>query len=283
MMTITLTGRTVRLANAVILSAALALSGCAVAPTAQEMAVTQDECSRYRAPFTALSQERNARIANFAQIGAGVGAVVGQNVARNNNDNPLKGALLGALAGAALGATAGYLADLQKRATSTAGLQSAVNGDAARDLRETDRLTASMTALNQCRLSQIAQIEKSVRAGGDRAAATTTLRTIRAKVAVDNRVIDAVVGDLTRTRNLYIGALSQTGADTDTFVASIERYQPRVATPQRTALRVDQSQRPRTANPVANLGFAEKELSAGAVAHAQSIDAALADVNALLI
>ena len=115
MTTMTLTGRTVRLANAVILSAALAVTGCAVAPTMRELAATQDECSRYRAPFTTLSQERNAGIANFAKVGAGVGAVVGQNVARNNDNNPLKGGLLGALAGAALVATASYLVDLQKR------------------------------------------------------------------------------------------------------------------------------------------------------------------------
>ncbi|KQI70742.1 hypothetical protein AN191_16305 [Loktanella sp. 5RATIMAR09] len=276
-------GRSFKLANVAILSAALFISGCAVAPTAEELEATRDECSRFRTPFTTISDERKERIARFAQIGAGVGAVVGQAVARERDQNPIAGALVGALAGAAVGATGGYLSDLQKRSTSTAGLQRAVNGDASRDLRETDRLVTAMTSLNRCRLQQINQVERSVRAGGNRDAATAQIRLIRQKVDIDNRVINAVVGDLTRTRGLYIGALNQSGANTDNFVSSIQQYQPRVISPQQTSLRVDRSQRPRTANAVANLGYAEKELSAGAAAHVQTIDAALDDLNALLI
>lgn len=276
-------GKSFKMANIVVVSAALVLAGCAVAPTAEELAATRDECSRFRTPFTEISTERNQRIARFAEIGAGVGAVVGQQVAAQRGENQLAGLLVGALAGAAVGATGGYLSDLQKRSSTTAGLQRAVAGDASRDLQQTDRLVSAMTSLNQCRLQQIAQVERSVRAGGDRAAATAQVRLIRQKVAIDNRVINAVVGDLTRTRGLYIGALNQTGANTDNFVASIQQYQPRVTSPQQTALRVDRSQRPRTSNAVANLGFAEKELSAGAAAHVQTIDAALADLNTLLI
>lgn len=271
------------MANIALISAALVISGCAVGPTAQELAATQDECSRFRTPFTEISTERNERIARFAQIGAGVGAVVGQQNARRRGENELSGLLAGALAGAVVGAAGGYLSDLQERSSTTAGLQRAVAGDATRDLRQTDRLVAAMTSLNECRLRQITQVERSVRAGGDRAAATAQVRLIRQKVDIDNRVINAVVGDLTRTRGLYIGALDQTGANTENYVASIERYQPRVTAPQQTALRVDRSQRPRTSNPVANLGYAEKELSAGAAAHVQSVNAALADLNNLLI
>lgn len=275
--------RQAKLANVVVITAALAISGCVVAPTAQELAATRDECSRFRAPFTAISTERDQRIARYAEIGAGVGAIAGQEIARQRNENPITGALVGALAGAAIGATGGYLADLQRRSSTTAGLQRAVAGDASRDLRQADRLVSSMVSLNRCRLNQIAQVESAVRSGGDRAAATARIRMIRQNVSIDNRVINAVVGDLTRTRNIYIGALRQTGADTDTFVASIERYQPRVITPQQTALRVDNTQRPRTSNAVANLGYTERELTAGAAAHVQSIDAAIDDLNALLI
>lgn len=279
-------GRSFKLANVAILSAALFISGCAVAPTAptaEELAATRDECSRFRVPFTTISDERKERIARFAKIGAGVGAVVGQAVARERNQNPLAGALVGALAGAAVGATGGYLSDLQKRSSSTAGLQRAVNGDASRDLRETDRLVTAMTSLNRCRLQQINQVERSVRAGGDRDAATAKIIQIRQNVNVDNRVINAVVGDLTRARGLYIGALNQSGANTDNFVSSIQQYQPRVTSPQQTSLQVNPSQRPQTSSAVANLGYAEKELSAGAAAHVQTIDAALDDLNALLI
>lgn len=276
-------GRSFKTVNVVLISTALAVSGCVMAPSAQELAATQDECSRFRTPFTAISTERDQRIARFAQIGAGAGAIVGQQIARRSDQDQLAGALIGLIAGAALGATAGYFNDLQRRASTTEGLQRAVNGDASRDLRETDRLVTAMTSLNACRLRQIAQVEASVRAGGDRNSAAATLRQIRQKVAVDNRVIEAVVGDLTRTRNLYIGALNQTGADTDNFVASIRQYQPQVVTPQRTSLRIDRAQRPQTNSPVANLGYAERELSAGAAAHVQTIDAALNQLNDLLI
>ncbi|SIS85865.1 hypothetical protein SAMN05421759_104357 [Roseivivax lentus] len=44
------------------------------------------------------------------------------------------------------------------------------------------------------------------------------------------------MGDLTHTRGLYVGALEQTRADIDNFVASIQQYQPRVTSPQQTSL-----------------------------------------------
>jgi outer membrane lipoprotein SlyB len=272
-----------KIVSVAILSGALVLSGCVQAPTAQELAMTRDECSSFRTPFTRISTERNARIERYAQIGAGVGLVLGAAIGEARNNNPLAGALVGAIAGGLIGAAGGYMSDLQRRSQTTAGLQRAINGDAARDLRETDELVQAMTRLNACRLNQIAQVERSVRAGGDRATATTQIRQIRRNVDLDNRVIRAVVGDLTRTRSLYIGALQQTGANTDSFVSSIQSYQPRATTPQQTALRIDRSARPRTSSAVANLGFAERELSAGAAAHLELIDARIASLNALLI
>lgn len=266
-----------------VLTGALALSGCAVAPTSEELAATRDECSQFRAPFTEISTERDQRIARYAQVGATVGAGLGENIARNRNEDPLRGAITGLVAGAVLGAAGGYLADLENRSSSTAGLQRAVNGDASRDLREADRLVRAMSSLNNCRLQQIAAVERNVRAGGDRDQARAQIRFIRQKVAIDNRVINAVVGDLTQTRNLYVNALNQSGANTENFVSSIQQYQPRVTTPQRTALRVDRSARPRTSNAVANLGYAERELSAGAAAHVQSVDAAIDELDDILI
>ncbi|MBD3786627.1 MAG: hypothetical protein IE922_06600 [Sphingomonadales bacterium] len=276
-------GKPLKFAHTLLLGAALALSGCLPAPSAEELRATSDQCSKYRTPFTRISQERDLRIEAYAKIGSTLGATVGVAIAKQRDENEIAGMLLGALAGAALGATSGYLSDLQKRATSTAGLQKAVNGDASRDLRATDALIVAMSSLNRCRLSQIAAVEKSVRAGGDRTAARATIAQIRRSVDVDNRVINAVVGDLTRTRSLYVGALRQTGADTDQFVASIQQYRPKVSSPQQTSLQVSRAQRPRTTSPVANLGYAEKELSAGAAAHVQRVDSALDDLKELLI
>lgn len=276
-------GTTSKLATVAVVVASLALTGCAVAPTSQELMSTKDECSQFRAPFTQISNERQARIEKYAKVGAAGGAVVGGAVAQAAGENALAGMLVGALAGAALGATGGYLNDLQRRASSTAGLQRAVAGDASRDLQQTDRLVASMTSLNRCRLAQIQAVEKSVRAGGSRDAARAKINAIKQKVSVDNKAINAVVGDLTRTRNLYIGALRQTGADTESYVASIQRYTPRVTSPQRTSLDVNRGARPRTSNAVANLGYAEKELSAGAAAHADIINKEIKALNDLLI
>lgn len=276
-------GRSAKAANVVVLSAALVISGCTVAPTAQELAETQDECSRYRTPFTKLSNERDARIQKYASAGAAVGGALGQNIAKNRGDSQLEGLVVGIIAGAVLGASAGYLADLNKRSSSTAGLQRAVNGDASRDLRETDKLVSAMTSLNKCRLAQIDKVERSVRAGGDKGTAKAEINRIQRKVDIDNRVIKAAVGDLTRTRNLYIGALKQSGADTENYVESIQQYKPKVSNAQQTSLQVSKSSRPKTSNAVAKLGYAEKELSAGASAHVQTIDKALDELNALLI
>lgn len=274
---------TFKLASVAIVAGALALSGCAVAPSAEELVSTKDECSQFRTPFTAISQERDARIAKYAKVGAAAGAAVGGVLARSTGNNPIGGLLVGAVAGAAMGAVGGYLNDLQKRSSTVAGLQRAVAGDAARDLRQTDRLVSSLASLNQCRLNQIKRVERSVRAGGSREAARAQIAAIKQKVSVDNRVINAVVGDLTRTRNLYIGALRQSGADTDGYVASIQQYRPRVTSPQQTSVRVNQNGRPQTSNAVANLGYAEKELSAGAAAHADIVNKELRALNDLLI
>jgi hypothetical protein len=162
-------------------------------------------------------------------------------------------------------------------------LRGAVARDADRDLVEANRLVQNLSSLNNCRLTQVAAVERSVRQGGDRDAAKAKLNRIRASVQVDNRIIDGVVGDLKRTRNVYVGALRQTGADTAGFVDSIERYQPRVSTPQRTALRVNTAGRPRTSNPVANLGYVEKELTVGAKANAESVNNRIGALNDLLI
>lgn len=261
----------------------LFVSACATIPSDTELQATRDECSQFRQPFVDIARERNARIQTWASTGAAAGAGAGALIARSRGDNPLAGALIGSLIGGATGAVAGYYSDLQRRSNTTAGLRSSINSDASRDLRQADRLSSNLSSLNACRLRQIAAVESSVRQGGDRAAAQSTLHRIRTNVRLDNRIVDGVVGDLTRTRNVYVGALGQTGADTDSFVSSIQRYQPQVATPQRTALRVNTSQRPRTNNPVANLGYAEKELSAGAKAHAASVDARIDAVDALLI
>ena len=264
-------------------SIGLILSGCVAVPSEAELQATRDECTQFRQPFVTIAQERNKRIQGWASVGAAAGSALGANIARNRGDNVLGGALVGAVLGGLAGAGAGYMSDLQRRNRSTTALRGAVNRDANRDLTEANRLVRNLSSLNNCRLNQIAAVERSVKGGGDRAAARSRLNVIRANVRVDNRIIDGVVGDLKRTRNVYVGALRQTGADTAGFVDSIERYQPRVSAPQRTALRINTGARPRTSSPVANLGYAEKELSAGARANADSVNNRINELNELLI
>ncbi|SPJ26202.1 hypothetical protein [Palleronia abyssalis] len=264
-------------------SIGLIVSGCVAVPTEAELQATRDECSQFRQPFVAIARERNERIKKWASVGATAGGALGANIARNRGDSPIGGALVGALIGGMAGAGAGYYSDLQRRNSSTSALRGAVNADARRDLGQANQLVRNLSSLNNCRLNQIATVERSVQRGGDRGSAQATLNRIKANVRVDNRIIDGVVGDLQRTRNVYVGALRQTGADTAGFVSSIQRYQPQVSTPQRTALRVNTAARPRTNNPVANLGYVEKELTVGAQANAESVNNRIGALNDLLI
>lgn len=256
----------------------------------------EDECSRFRQPFQQASAERRERINNFAKIGAATGAAAGA-AAGGAFGGGLGEALIfgigGALAGALVGASIGYYQSLEERTSNRAELQNAVNNDATSDLRRVNALTASVAELNRCRTRQIADVTNGV-ANGEltREQGVERLRTIRTAALQDDSIIRDTTGETAATNALYVDALAKADVrDEESYVAQIERYTPQVTQPRLTAARAGAeisgglsvtSRRPRSSDPVVELGYGQRELSAAQQANAAAIDDMLDEAEALL-
>jgi len=252
---------------------------------AQPVAVSRnDPCSSNRAPFAKLKSEQNARLANWATAGATVGLTAAL-VGGGDADAMLRGLIGGAL----LGLAGGYIADVQARYGPTANLRSAINGDARRNVAQTDTLIRALSSLNSCRVRQINKIAADVRTGRvDKKTGKAQLRVVQSQAKADNRLIQSVVGDLTRTRNTYVNALKSTGAtNADAYVASLSRYEPKVRTPRVTSARsgvqgsLALTTRKRSGSGVAQMGNAGKELSTLSRASSKSIGDAIEGLESL--
>lgn len=268
-------GRIAKSGTIVMVLSAMTLSGCQLSTLGVQNTTVEeanrDVCSKYRRPFEVMRIERAKRIQQWAAGGAAVGASVGA------ASDGLEGALKGLLIGAFAGAVGGYLADLKKRSNSTAGMRKAIAGDAYRDRQETDQLLNALQRLNGCRVNQIQTVRAKVQNGSwNKATARNQLALIQRDVKKDNGIIDSVTNDLTKSSNTYVRALKSTGANNaDSYVASIQRYEPRVSAPQPTAaggstgsLRVSRN---RSGSSVSQMGYANKELQAANEAHVDSI------------
>ena len=96
-------------------------------------------------------------------IGAGSGALIG------GLSGGWQGAGTGALVGLAVGGVAGgltsYYSTMSERYQDQTTLAEAINSDLAREVQETDRVTATFARLRECRLAQARNIRQQVRAG----------------------------------------------------------------------------------------------------------------------
>ena len=252
-----------------------------------------DECSRFREPFQQVSAERRARLQQYAQAGAAIGAAAGAATSDGSLQDALMRTVIGGIGGAMIGAASGYYMSLQERTSTRAQLQSAVNGDARGDLARVNGLTRSLVDLNGCRTSQIAEVTNSVATGSlSREQGAQRLRTIRTATLQDDRIVRDTTGQINETNGVYVNALSEAGVrDEASYVAQIERYTPRVTRPRLTAASAGSSvegslsvasRAPRSSDPVVQLGFSQRELSATQQANADTLDSMLDEAEALL-
>lgn len=225
----------VRKTATIFLIMSMAVTACAN-PRAQYISA-QDECSQFREPFVQIKERQQQQIQEWATaggaVGAAGGAVAGAVIARNRGQNAIAGALIGALAGAAAGALAGaalgYYNNLQERKSTTASLRNAVYSDAKSDARTGDRLLDAVVDLNTCRLQSIERVAADVQRGAPKEDARNQLAQIRAASDADNELINSVTSGIQERNKIYVNALSKSGADNaDTFVASINTYEPEI-------------------------------------------------------
>lgn len=282
--------RYTRLPLVMALTVATALMGCddvsgamsnVGLPTA---ARANDPCAAPLAPFKKLRRERNERIAAYAALGATAAATTAALQGRNQKDT-IFAAVLGGIGGAA----AGYYADKQKRTSTTTALRRAVQRDAAGTVRSSDRLIRSLQQLNACRVGEVRSVVAQQRAGKiSQAQAKAQLKVIKASARSDNRIINAVVGDIIGDQKLYVSALDRSGdARAKKARSAAAKYKPRVSNPQKTAGRISKKPisvaRSRPSSSVSNIGFAAKELDRGADVHVEAVEDAISVANELLI
>lgn len=283
--------RYTRMPLVVALTAATALAGCDEASTlsSPNLAVASranDPCASSIAPFKKLRRERNERIAGYAALAAAASAAIAKSAGADSKTT-LIAAVVGGLGGAALG----YYHDKQKRTSSTQSLRNAIQRDAAGTVNSSDRLIRSLQQLNACRVGEVRTVVAQQRAGKiTQSQAKAQLRMIEASAKADNRIINAVVGDITGDQRLYVNALGRSG-DTRAKGATTAAasYKPRVSNPQKTSGGKSISSKPisvsrsRPSSSVNNIGYAAKELEAGGEAHVAAVEDAISVANELLI
>lgn len=270
---------------------ATALAGCDEAtsiqgPNLAMVSRANDPCASSIAPFKKLRRERNERIAAYAALAAAASAALAKS-AKADNGTVLLAAVVGGLGGAAMG----YYHDKQKRTSSTQSLRNAIQRDAAGTVKSSDHLIRSLQQLNACRVGEVRAVVAQQRAGKiSQAEAKAQLRVIETSAKSDNRIINAVVRDITGDQKLYVNALGRTG-DTraKSATSAAANYKPRVSNPQATSGSKSISSRPisvsrsRPSSSLNNIGYAAKELDAGGEAHVNAVQDAISVANELLI
>ena len=274
-----------RMSLVVALAAAMALTGCLDASGFTAATRVNDPCASSLAPFRALRRERNERIAGYAALAAVASAAIAK-AAKADTQTTLLAALVGGLGGAALG----YYYDKQKRTSSTQSLRSAIQRDAVGTVNSSDRLIRSLQQLNACRIGEVRTVVAQQRSGKiTQSEAKSQLRTIGASARADNRIINAVVGDIVGDQRLYVNALGRSG-DTNATNAlnAAANYTPKVTNPQKTAGGNSISSRPisisrsRPSSSVGNIAFVAKELKAVGEVHVLITDDAIDVANVLI-
>ena len=225
-------------------------------------------------------------MATYAALGAVASAAIAK-AAKADTQTTLLAALVGGFGGAALG----YYYDKQKRTKSTQSLRNAIQNDAAGTVSSSDRLIQSLQKLNACRIGEVRTVVAQQRAGKiTQSEAIAKLNIIEKSAHADNRIINAVVGDLVGDQRLYVNALGRSGdANATSALNAADNYTPKVTNPQKTAGGNSISSRPisvsrsRPSSSVNNVGYAAKELDVGSEAHVLSVEDAVETGYNLLI
>ncbi|MEC9434752.1 MAG: hypothetical protein VYD87_17750 [Pseudomonadota bacterium] len=212
------------------LVAALALSGGCAQSTAemkQQYVDASDSCSGFRtAIIDARSTDQQDRIQQ-ALAGAVLAAALTSAIAAASGDNKWwqKGLYAGA-AGALVGYSKAYFEQKAKENTTRDQLLRSVDGDAR---AESARLTTSARAVNNlrdCRNDELETVRKAVASGGlKRDAAQAQLLAIRDRVAVDNRLVTAMLDGADKRVTSYVDTTAAASNVNAELLASERRDQ----------------------------------------------------------
>ena len=278
-----------------LISFSIVLSGCATTGNVLEdsreryiTSVANDPCSKLRVPFVEVREAQRQQIAKWAAIGATAGAAGGAAI---DHKNRLRGALIGLVTGAVAGATIGYYKDLEQRSAGTAALRNAVFTDAKKDVASSDRLVRAVSELNRCRIKQLKDIAAGIQTGKiSKDEAKVRIQAVKDATNEDNMLIKSVSTGLIERSEIYVNALKQSGAtDADAYIASAKSYKPIVNKPKYAVARgniqpISVGQRNKKVETSVESSYKNAvELDAMQTAHAESVDEAIKDIDALLL
>lgn len=280
-----------------IVAAGLTISGCStVSQIVQDprsaYILASDPCSSFREPFVQIREKQRRQIVNWAATGAFAAAtavILGK-------DTSTKNIALSFVGGALVGAVTGYYYNLTKRESQTNELRSTIFTDAKLDAGESDELVAGVSSLNGCRMKSINEIATGLQAGTlSQEDARESLSLIKRYSQLDNKLVGSVSEGLTKRSTIYVSALQLSGADdADKYITQAEAYQPIVRKPKYTVSRKASSQpepKPITIkkrsksneNSVIATAKGAAELDAMVIAHVQSVDDAIEDIESVLL
>ena len=214
-------GAVARGVTGLVLALAMIVQGCASVPVGVE---ANDPCSRHRQPMVAAQERFNETVATQAVAGAVIGGLIG-----GLASGDLGGALAGAVAGGLTGAASGYLQAKAQQAQNRAEVINAINQDVRSSRQYISRIGEGVRRLNTCRANEVADLRRRVQQGqigGE--AAREELAVLRARIADDRRLINAVMGDVEENTGTYTAALAKTqGVEQDIIVSQRAReYEP---------------------------------------------------------
>ncbi len=214
---------------ACIAVAAVALAGCNTTGGLTSRFGTgstpiSNACAAERKPLIDTDQAFNETLLTGAVVGAVGGALLGVMV----GDGRAVGALAGAAIGAAAGAGIGYLEAKKKEAKDTKEILALVDKDTLADQKTFGAAAKSISALQNCRVRQIEDLDRAVSTRQiDKEAARLRLKEIADAVEQDNALVNAVLQKSDERLDRYVRAVAvETKLDeagTKTAVAEVAK------------------------------------------------------------
>lgn len=203
------THRRVCLPAVVLITGALAVSGCATSQNlAGRFTDASDPCMAYRQPLIDTDKDFSTDMVTGAVVGALAGALLGAAIGGKNAGT---GALIGAGAGALAGAGAGYLQAKQQESRNKEEVMRAIDKDAARDAQSLGKVGNAVRGLGQCRATAAERLAFDVETRKiSRQQGLDGLEKLRQANAKDGELIEAVLGKADERVKTYVEARAQT-------------------------------------------------------------------------
>ena len=191
-----------------------------------------DPCQPVRKRLTVVQDHFAADMFGAVLTGAGVGGLAGALAGIITGDLDVEKVVVGAAVGGLAAGVNKYLAAKQQQAQNRADLRRAISFDVHRDSGQVTRMSSILRRLNECRQSQVAEVERDFRSGRmTREQARVQLASVRQSVQRDNALVADILGDVETRNAVYVKSIASVEGETEAAVlGQAATYTPRVYT-----------------------------------------------------